>query len=119
MVKASAADGLEVSDVPLKPGEGVGFDLESKPSSVAEGAEDAGGVVLEGALVEDADEARVEVGEAAGRVEDFAALGAVEAEGEGVDGEVAAAQILADGGGFDGREGTGAGVSLGAGGDEV
>ena len=69
--------------------------------------------------MERADEAGVEVGEAAGGVEDFAGFGAAEAESEGVDGEVAAEEVVADRRRGDGGKSAGAGVRLGAGGDEV
>jgi len=90
VVEACATDRIEVGDIALEPGEGLGLDLKAETDGVAEGAEYAGGVVLEGPLVQDADEARIEVGAAAGWVENVAGVGAVQAEGEGVDGEVAA-----------------------------
>ena len=96
VMETRAADGLEVREVAFDPGERAGLDGEFEAGGVADSTEDAGGVVLEGAIVEGADEASVEVGEAAGGVEDLAALGAVEAEGEGVDGEVAAEEVFAD-----------------------
>src|SRR5947208_1862385 len=116
---AGAADGLEVREVALEPCERVRLDLEAEAGGVADGAEDAGGVVPKGALVEDADEARVEVRAATGQVEDLAGFGAAQAECEGVDGEVAAEEVFSDRGGLDGGEGAWADIRLGAGGDQV
>src|SRR5438552_2351347 len=119
VVETGAADGLEVREVALERCERVRLDLEAEAGGVADGAEDAGGVVPKGALVEDADEARVEVRAATGQVEDLAGFGAAQAECEGVDGEVAAEEVFSDGGGLDGGEGAWADISLGAGGDQV
>jgi hypothetical protein len=119
VMEAGAADGFEVAEITLKPGERLRFDLEAEAGGVAEAPEDAGGVVLEGVFVEDADQARVEVVPAADWIEEFAPLRAVEAESEGVDGEIAAEEVLVDRRAADGREGAGAGVGFGAGGHEV
>ena len=69
VVKAGAADRLNEGHVPPDPAERFGFDVEAEAGLVAGGAEDARGVVLEAAFVEDADEARVQVVAAAVRVE--------------------------------------------------
>ncbi len=102
VMDAGPADRLQVAKVALEPGAGQGLDLEAEARRVADGAEDAGGVVPEGALVEDADKARVEVREAADGVEDLADVGAGQAEGEGVDAEVAAEKVPTDRGRRDG-----------------
>jgi hypothetical protein len=119
ITQACAAYRLDIADVALEPGERLGLDLEAEAGGVAEGAQDAGCVILEGALVQDADQASIEVALSADRIEDLADAWAVEAEGEGVNREVAAAEVFVDGGGLDGGQGAGAGVGLGASSNEV
>jgi hypothetical protein len=119
VVEAGATDTLEVGGVALEVTQGAALDAEIKAGGIAGGAEHAGGVVLEGAVVEGADETSFEIGDAVGGVQELAAVGAVEAEGEGVDGEVAAVEVLLDGGRGCLRESAGAGVGFGAGGGDV
>ena len=119
VVEAGAAYGREVANIPLQPIERLRLDLEAEARRVADAAGNAGGVVLEGAVVEDAHEARVEVGAAAGRIDDLACVGAVQPERERVDGEVSAEEVIFDRCGSDGRESARAAVGLGARGDEV
>ena len=103
----------------MEPRERLGLDLEAEAGRVAEGAEDASRVVLERALVKDADEPRVEVVPASGRVEDFAASGPFRRRARALmvkSRRRRSSRIVAR---LDGGEGAGAGVGLGAGSDEV
>jgi hypothetical protein len=82
-------------------------------------AEDAGGVVLEAAFVERAYEARVQVIDAAVRVEKGARSGPVQGHRHRVDREVAAPQVVVDRRRRHMWQGAGPAVGLGAGGGEV
>ena len=81
----------------------------------AGGAPEPGGVIFEGPVVEDGEAGRGEVVQARVRVEQFAGAGTGEGDGDGVDGEVAAGEVVLDGGaeGDDG-ECAGGGVALAA-----
>jgi hypothetical protein len=113
VAKAGTADGVEVGEVAAEPGVGIGVEVEGEAGGVAGGAEHAGGVVLEAALVEDADEAGFDIVLAAVRVDELAG-GVGEAQGEGVDREVAAGEVGGDWGGFDGGKGSWALIALAA-----
>lgn len=86
----------------------------------AAGAPEAGGVVLEGSVVEDGEARGCEVGQALVGVEQLAGARAGEGEGNCVDGEVAASEVVLDGRAEgDLGERAGSGVALVAEGCEV
>ena len=86
---------------------------------VADGTEEAGGVVVETGGVEDADVAVGEVGAAVERVDQGAKFVRSEGDRQRVDGEVAAAQVCVEIGRGDERQRAGVGVGFAAGGDQV
>ena len=93
--EAVAADGRRVGRVGQRAGPGL--DREPEPRGVAGHAPQARRVVGEGAVVQDAQDARLEVLD---RARDGAQL-AVEAERHRVDGQVAAAEVLVERRGLD------------------
>ena len=75
---ASAADRVDEREVTSKEVEGPLLQAEPEARLVADGAEDACGVVLEPFVVEDADEAGADVRLAASGIEQLARRGAVQ-----------------------------------------
>ncbi len=73
---------------------GLRLEPELEPGRVADGAQEARGVVEEAAVVEHADEPGLEVGEAAERVVQVPEVVPGEPDGERVHGEVAAPEVL-------------------------
>ncbi len=114
-----AADPPQVGDVAAEPAQRLRLEAEAKPRFVAGAAEDAGRVVLEAPLVQDAKQSRLEVGLPAERVDKCAALVARQRQRHRVHREVAPEQVVGEGAGADGRQGAGASVGLGAGGGDV
>ena len=91
---------------------GIRLDLESQPGAVAAQAEQAGGVVDERAVVEDPEPPPVEVGERVVGGHELARAASRQVDGDRVDGEVPAGQVLILGAGSDLREGPGDRVAL-------
>src|SRR3990172_2973086 len=116
---AVAADAFEEGQGVGDEFSGAAFDAEAEALFEADGAQYAGGVVHKTDRVKGADESVAQVALAAPEVEHVAESAAVEAEGEGVDGEVAAVQVEFDAGVFNFGQGRGLGVEFGAGRDEV
>ena len=83
------------------------LDGEAQADLEADEAQQARGVVVEAVGADGAELAAADVGQAVHGVEQQAAGGAVEREGDGVAGEVAAAEIVLNGGGGDLRLGAG------------
>jgi hypothetical protein len=73
---------------------GVGVEGEAEPRLVAHAAQESGGIVEEAHLVEDAQKPRLQVAATAEGVVQVAEVLAREPDGHGVDGEVAAAQVV-------------------------
>ena len=93
MADAAAADGAEAArGFPGKPLRLV-FEREAEAGRVAAGTQDACGVVDEAALVQDADETRVEVGPPAVGIDHVAKALRVERGRHRVDGEVPPRQV--------------------------
>src|SRR5688500_1003201 len=95
---------------------GNGLEGELEPRRIARGAQGTGRIVLEGALVEDAEQARLEVGAAVVGVEQLATGERVRNR---VDAEIAPSEVVRDPGGTDVRQRSGALVRLGAGPGQV
>ena len=116
---AGAADPVEVREVAAEQVEGALFQPEAEARLVADGAEDARGVVLEALVVDHAHEAGAQVRLAAGGIEQLARRGAVQLQRHRVDRDVAAEEVVVDRRRADLWQCAGAGVRLGAGGGEV
>ena len=102
-------------------GEALGLLVHAEAVAVlvAHGAEDPGGVLDEAQVVEHADDAVAQVAEAAEEVDDRAEVRPAQRDGHGVDGEIAAEQVLADGGVLHPGQRGRIVVELGAGGGHV
>ncbi len=74
----------------------IGGDGEVEPSGIAHGADGAGRVIDERQRMQDPDIAPLEILPAAEKVDELAVPLTVESDGEGVDGEVAPVEVLAD-----------------------
>jgi hypothetical protein len=99
--------------------EGEAVHVEPVAVLVADGAEDARGVLDEGQVVQHPHDAAAEVALAAVGVEQQTELGWEQRHGHGVDGEVPAVQVLADRGVLDRGQGGRVLVVLGAGAGHV
>lgn len=97
-------------------GQRIGREAEGVAGFVADGAIEAGGVVVEGLPVQDADEAVGEVGLGIVQVEQGLVC---QAQGQGVDAEVAPGQVVGQYGGTDVGQAGGRAVGFAAGGDQV
>lgn len=113
--EAVAGDGGEPACAVLDQCAGVGVRAEVALGGEAGGAPEAGGVIFEGSVVEDGEAGGGEIVQARVRVEQLASTGTGEGEGDGVDGEVAAGEVVLDGGTEgDAGECAGGGVALAA-----
>jgi hypothetical protein len=110
---------LQVANVPLEPAERLRLKAEAQADLVAGAAEDTGSVVAEAGFVKGAKEPGFQVGLAVERVDEASGVVAGEGEGDGVQGEVAAEEVVAEGAGMDGRQCAGSLVGLGAGAGDV
>ena len=104
MVQPGAADRVEVGQVALEPGERLLLDSEAEARLVPGRPQDASGVILERAGVEDADAAGLKVCLPAGRIEQPSPFGTVQPQRHRVDREVASQQVLVDRRGLHVRE---------------
>ena len=110
-----AGDGDEPTRAVLDQLAGGAVGAEVTLGGEAGGAPEAGGVILEGSVVEDSEAGCGDVRKAGVRVEQLAGAGTGEGEGDRVDGEIAASEVLLDGGiEGDVGEGAGGGVALAA-----
>jgi len=100
--KAGSADAFEVGEVAPQQALRGGLEAEAEPALVAETSEHARRIVLEAAIMEDAETPRRQVLLPAVRVQQAAGLSSRQGEGHGVDGEVAARQVSVDRGRADG-----------------
>ena len=87
------------------------FQVEVQPLLVAQSPPDAGGVVGEAFFVEYADALSLQVVAAAVGVDQLAVVAGIEADGHGVDGEIAAGEVFINGAG--GHRGQGSGFGIG------
>ena len=98
--------------------EGLFFNTEAKPFLVADGAKNPGWIVHKAVGVERANEAAAQVLDAAVEVEDLRAA-VCQGQGQGVDGEVAAVEVVCDAPWRYVGESRGMGIGLPPGGDHV
>ena len=102
-------------------GEAVGLVVHAEAVAVlvADRPEDAGGILDEAQIVQHADDSVAQVAVSAEEVDDRAEVLPAQRDGHGVDGEVAAEQVLADGGVLHARQRGRVVVELGARGRHV
>ena len=100
--------------VDARSSEGDGVTVHAEPVAVlvADRAEDPGRVVDERKVVQDANDPRLEIGEAAEEVDQASEVLTSEGHRHRIDGEVAPVEILPDWSGLDARQGRGLVVEL-------
>ena len=106
MFDALPSDGSEHLSRFVDQFEGAGFDLEAKSLLKPYGAQHAGGVIHKGQGMQNAHQPAFQVVQAAPMVVEVTVMGAVKAQGQGVDGEIAAVQVQLDAAALHSRQGS-------------
>ncbi len=100
-------------------GQCFGGDAEAVALFVPDEPEQAGRIIDEGLGMEDTHQALLQVLQAMPVITQFAPVLPIQAQGQGVDGEITPGQVTGQEAGAHGRKGAGVVIGLGAGGDEV